>query len=176
MASFAKFVRPATPTPGVISDRDLDIIEAILRYRFPYLAARPSCGRQRRRNAQALAPPLGKGTRQSLGVSGDQDAQRVSLLPRQPGPIDLLLAHGRVTEPHPRCWRRFAATAKKTTPKPQSGPAHAAGLSPAQSDDLAMHFMVEMACRQSGGSTKLDSWSQGGPLAGNKVQVPKIRS
>src|SRR5690349_24122921 len=34
MASFAKFVRPETPTPGVITDRDLDIIEAILRYRF----------------------------------------------------------------------------------------------------------------------------------------------
>jgi hypothetical protein len=39
-----------------------------------------------------------------------------------------------------------------------------------------MHFMVEMACRQSGGSAKLDNWSQGGPLAGNKVQVPKIKS
>ena len=34
MASFNKFVRPETPTSGVITDRDLDIIEAILRYRF----------------------------------------------------------------------------------------------------------------------------------------------
>ncbi len=34
MASFTKFVRPETPTRGIISDRDLDIIEAILRYRF----------------------------------------------------------------------------------------------------------------------------------------------
>ena len=34
MASFSKFVRPDAPGRGVISERDLDIIEAILRYRF----------------------------------------------------------------------------------------------------------------------------------------------
>src|SRR6266446_3886087 len=34
MASFSKFVRPETSSRGVITDRDLDIIEAILRYRF----------------------------------------------------------------------------------------------------------------------------------------------
>jgi hypothetical protein len=34
MASFAKFVRPETQTRGLITDRDLDLIEAILRYRF----------------------------------------------------------------------------------------------------------------------------------------------
>jgi hypothetical protein len=39
-----------------------------------------------------------------------------------------------------------------------------------------MHFMLEMACRRSSGFVKLDAWSQGGPLAGNKVQVPKIKS
>src|SRR5947207_14787028 len=32
--TFSKFVRPSGPIGGVISDRDLDIIEAILRYRF----------------------------------------------------------------------------------------------------------------------------------------------
>ncbi len=34
MASFAKFERPPQPKRGVVSDRDLDIIEVILRYRF----------------------------------------------------------------------------------------------------------------------------------------------
>jgi len=32
--TFSKFIRPGTPTPGVTTDRDLDIVEAILRYRF----------------------------------------------------------------------------------------------------------------------------------------------
>src|ERR1051326_4166017 len=31
---FSKFVRPEAPRNGVITDRDLDIIEVILRYRF----------------------------------------------------------------------------------------------------------------------------------------------
>lgn len=34
MASFSKFVRPDAPRPGIFTERDLDIIEAILRYRF----------------------------------------------------------------------------------------------------------------------------------------------
>ena len=34
MASFSKFVRPDKPVRGIISERDLDLIEAILRYRF----------------------------------------------------------------------------------------------------------------------------------------------
>src|SRR5438477_1924516 len=34
MASFSKFTRPAAPRRGTTSDRDLDSIEVILRYRF----------------------------------------------------------------------------------------------------------------------------------------------
>src|ERR1017187_2383268 len=34
MASFSKFVRPPTPRRGVITQRDLDIFDAVLRYRF----------------------------------------------------------------------------------------------------------------------------------------------
>ena len=34
MATFSKFQRPAQPKSGRISDRDLEIVEAILRYRF----------------------------------------------------------------------------------------------------------------------------------------------
>jgi hypothetical protein len=31
---FSKFTRPDEPTRGIVTDRDLDIIEAVLRYRF----------------------------------------------------------------------------------------------------------------------------------------------
>jgi hypothetical protein len=34
--------------------------------------------------------------------------------------------------------------------------------------------MLEMACRNSGGEVVLESWRQGGPLAGHKVEVPKV--
>src|SRR5580693_3507031 len=39
-----------------------------------------------------------------------------------------------------------------------------------------MHFMVEMACRKSGGDVALEAWCQGGQIAGHKVDVPKVRS
>src|SRR5689334_23006979 len=32
--SFSKFIRPEQARPGQITDRDLDILEAVLRYRF----------------------------------------------------------------------------------------------------------------------------------------------
>src|SRR5947207_10647396 len=32
--TFSKFIRPEQASPGPITDRDLDIIEAVLRYRF----------------------------------------------------------------------------------------------------------------------------------------------
>jgi hypothetical protein len=37
MASFSKFVRPETPSRGVISERDLHIIEAVLREDVPFV-------------------------------------------------------------------------------------------------------------------------------------------
>ncbi len=39
-----------------------------------------------------------------------------------------------------------------------------------------MHFMVEMACRKSGGVVDLEAWCQGGQIAGHKAEVPKVRS
>ena len=39
-----------------------------------------------------------------------------------------------------------------------------------------MHFMVEMACKRSGGTVALEAWCQGGQIAGHKVDVPKVRS
>jgi hypothetical protein len=34
MPSFAKFVRPEQAKPGVITERDLDIVATVLKYRF----------------------------------------------------------------------------------------------------------------------------------------------
>ncbi len=39
-----------------------------------------------------------------------------------------------------------------------------------------MHFMVEMACRKSSGVVALETWCQGGQIAGHKAEVPKVRS
>jgi Replication-relaxation len=39
-----------------------------------------------------------------------------------------------------------------------------------------MHFMPEMACRNSAGAVELDTWAQGAQLAGHKVEVPSVKS
>ena len=39
-----------------------------------------------------------------------------------------------------------------------------------------MLFMVEMACKRSGGAVSLEAWCQGGQVAGHKADVPKVRS
>ena len=39
-----------------------------------------------------------------------------------------------------------------------------------------MHFMVEMACRKSAGKVALQTWAQGGQLAGRKAEVPRVRA
>jgi hypothetical protein len=39
-----------------------------------------------------------------------------------------------------------------------------------------MHFMIEAACMKSGGGAVLESWCQGGQIAGHKADVPKVRS
>jgi hypothetical protein len=39
-----------------------------------------------------------------------------------------------------------------------------------------MHFMVEMACRRSGATVILEAWCQGGQIAGQKADIPKVRS
>ena len=39
-----------------------------------------------------------------------------------------------------------------------------------------LHFMLEMACRNSGGRIQLASWSQGSQPAGRKAEVPKVKA
>lgn len=39
-----------------------------------------------------------------------------------------------------------------------------------------MHFILEMASRDSGGAVELTSWRHGAELRGNKVEVQEIKS
>ena len=78
MAGFSKFVRPEMVDRGRISDRDLDIIEAILRYRFsPTSELLRLVGGNRNVHLAPFAPALGVGLYQPVRVSGDSHAQRV---------------------------------------------------------------------------------------------------
>src|SRR5579863_1477233 len=178
MASFAKFVRPENPTPGVITERDLDIIEAILRYRFsPTSQLVRLVGGNEDVTLRRLRRLWEKGLVNRWAFPGIRTHSEFHYYLDSTEPIDLLIAHGRVTEPHPSMLeeirnnreRDYAAAAVRGQHMQLGFLQHSLMIS-------RMHFMLEMACRRSSGSVKLDAWSQGGPLAGNKVQVPKIKS
>src|SRR5437899_12953049 len=82
---FSKFIRPEDTDKSRITDRDLDIIEAVLRYRFsPTSELGAVGGRQRRRDPAPAAQALGMGRHQPLCLPWHPHPLRVSLLPREP--------------------------------------------------------------------------------------------
>ena len=178
MASFAKFVRPEKPSPGVITERDLDIIEAILRYRFsPTSQVVRLVGGNEDVTLRRLRRLWEKGLVNRWAFPGIRTHSEFHYYLDSRGPIDLLLAHGRVTEPHPAMLEEIRSNREKNYADAAVRGQHMQlGFLQHSLMISRMHFMLEMACRQSSASVRLDAWSQGGPLAGNKVQVPKIKS
>jgi hypothetical protein len=178
MASFAKFVRPETPTRGLITDRDLDIIGAILRYRFsPTSQLVRIVGGNEDVTLRRLRRLWEKGLINRWAFPGIRTHSEFHYYLDSREPVDLLMAHQRITEPHPAMLEEIRNNREKD---------YAAAALRGQHMQLGflqhslmisrMHFMLEMGCRQSGGTRQLEAWCQGGQLAGNKVEVPKIKS
>ena len=176
--AFAKFVRPETPTPGVITDRDLDIIEAILRYRFsPTSQLVRLVGGNEDVTLRRLRRLWEKGLINRWAFPGIRAHSEFHYYLDSRDPIDLLLAHGRIAEPHPAMLEEIRNNREKNYADAAVRGQHMQlGFLQHSLMISRMHFMLEMSCRQSSGSVTLDAWSQGGPLTGNKVPVPKIKS
>jgi hypothetical protein len=174
---FSKFVRPVTPSRGVISDRDLDIIETILRYRFS---------------------PTSELVR-LVGGNEDVTMRRLRKLwewqlinrfafpfPRPHSEfiyyldhlrsLDGLLQHGRLVEVHPQMEEElrlnreadYATAAIRGQHMKLGFLQHSLMVS-------RMHFMLDMASRTHDGA-RLISWQHGAELRGHKVEVPEIAS
>jgi protein involved in plasmid replication-relaxation len=178
MGRFAKFVRPETPSPGVTTERDLDIIEAILRYRFsPTSQLVRLVGGNEDVTLRRLRRLWEKGLVNRLAFPGIRTHSEFHYYLDCRDPVDLLIAHGRITEPHPAMLEEIRSNREKNYADAAVRGQHMQlGFLQHSLMISRMHFMLEMACRRSSGSVKLEAWSQGGPLAGNKVQVPKIKS
>src|SRR5580693_923194 len=178
MASFNKFIRPDAPTGGVITNRDLDIIEAILRYRFsPTSQLVRLVGGNEDVTLRRLRRLWEKGLINRWAFPGIRTHSEFHYYLDSREPVDLLMAHDRITEPHPAMLEEIRSNREKNYADAAVRGQHMQlGFLQHSLMISRMHFMLEMACRRSSGSTKLDAWSQGGPLAGNKVQVPKIKS
>ncbi len=166
------------PTRGLITDRDLNIVAAILRYRFsPTSSLVRLVGGNEDVTLRRLRRLWEKGLVNRWAFPGIRTHSEFHYYLDGREPVDLLMAHGRVTEPHPAMLEEIRNNREKD---------YAAAALRGQHMQLGflqhslmisrMHFMLEMGCRQCGGTRQLEAWCQGGQLAGNKVEVPKIKS
>jgi hypothetical protein len=178
MATFARFTRPDKPSPGTITERDLDIIEAILRYRFsPTSHLVRLVGGNEDVTLRRLRRLWEKGLINRWAFPGIRTHSEFHYYLDTREPLELLMAHGRITEPHPSMLEEIRNNREKDYASAAVRGQHMQlGFLQHSIVVSRMHYMSEMACRQSGGAVSLDGLSQGGPLAGNKVQVPKIKS
>jgi hypothetical protein len=175
--SFSKFIRPETPTSGPITDRDLDILDAVLRYRFISAAqlVRLVGGnedvthrRLRRLWERALinrwAFP-GIRTHSEFYYYLDSREPLSLLVERRGWELDDKM----LEEIKGNREKDYAQAAFRGQHMQLGFLQHSLVIS-------RMHFMIEMACRKSGGRVVLETWAQGGQLAGRKAEIPRVRS
>jgi hypothetical protein len=114
MGRFAKFVRPETPSPGVTTERDLDIIEAILRYRFsPTSQLVRLVGGNEDVTLRRLRRLWEKGLVNRWAFPGIRTHSEFHYYLDSRDPVDLLIAHGRITEPHPAMLEEIRSNREK---------------------------------------------------------------
>src|SRR5450759_3232106 len=174
---FSKFILPETRRSGHITDRDLDIIEAVLRYRFCSAAqiVRLAGGNEDVTHRR-LRRLWERGLVTRWAFPGFRTYSEFHYYLDNRTPLDLL-AERRRLEINPQMLEEIRSHREKD---------YACAAVRGQHMQLGflnhglmvsrMHFMVEMACRKSGGIVALETWCQGGQIAGHKAEVPKVRS
>jgi Replication-relaxation len=178
MASFSKFSRPETPSRGVITDRDLDIIEAVLRYRFsPASELVRLVGGNRNVTLRRLRLLWEWQLINRFAFPGIRThSEFIYYLDRQQT-LDLLVERWRLKSLHEQMEEEvrlnreadYAGAAVRGQHMKLGFLQHSLMIS-------RMHFMLEMASRDSGGAVGLAAWRQGAELRGNKIEVPEISS
>ena len=178
MASFSKFVRPEILDRGRISDRDLDIIEAILRYRFsPTSELLRLVGGNRNVTLRRLRQLWEWGYINRFAFPGIRTHSEFTYYLDTTKPLDLLLQHGRAAEIYPQMEEEtklnreadYAGAAVRGQHMKLGFLQHSLMIS-------RMHFMLEMSARSFPDDVGLVSWRQGAELRGNKVDVPELKS
>ena len=175
---FTKFSRPTSARAGRISDRDLDIIAAILRHRFSPtselvrlvggnedVTQRRLRGLWERRLINRFAFP---GIRSHSEFIYYLDNRQT---------LELLIEHQRIPEIHSQMEEELRMNREADYAVASVGGQHMKlGFLRHGLMITRLHFMLEMASRNSAGQVEFSRWRQGGELRGNKVNVPEIRS
>jgi hypothetical protein len=179
MASFAKFVRPEqSESTGVITERDLDIVAAVLRYRFsPTSELSRLVGGHEDVNLKRLRKLWLWGYVNRFAFPGIRKHSEFIYYLDSTRAFDLLIENGRVPEIHPQMAEDvrlnreadYAGAVLRGQYMKLGFVQHSLMIS-------RLHFMLEMASRNSNSKAEFTSWLQGSELRGHKVDVPEIRS
>ena len=177
MASFSKFTRPEAPRPGRIRNRDLDIIEAVLCYRF---SPASELVRLVGGNEDVTQRRLRR-----LWESGIINRWAFPDIRRRHSEFHYyldnrqtleILAQHRGLDPHPSVLDEIDNNREKDyADAALTGKHMQLGFLKHQLQVSRFHFMLEMTARQSAGKLELSAWHQGAQLK-TRVEAPRVAS
>ena len=176
MSKFSKFSRPASARAGRISDRDLDVIEAVLRYRFsPTSELVRLVGGNEDVTQRRLRMLWERSLLNRFVFPGIRSHSEFIYYVDNRQSLDVLTNHGRLSEVHAQMEEEVKLNREADYAAAAFGGQHMKlGFLHHALVISRLHFMLEMASRT--GQFALQGWRQGGELRGNKVSVPEIRS
>jgi hypothetical protein len=175
---FSKFDRPSKPRPGVITERDLDLIEAILRYRFSptselvRLVGGNEDVTQRRLRRLWEANLINR-----FAFPGFRTYSEFIYYLDSTDTLNLLVQHERLPEVHPQMQEEIRLNREAHYANAAvSGQHMKLGFLKHSLMISRLHYMLEMSSRNPESDVQLAAWRQGAELRGNKVNVPELRS
>src|SRR5712691_799053 len=178
MAVFSKFLRPETPSRGVITERDLDIIEAILRYRFsPTSELVRLVGGNEDVTMRRLRKLWEWQTINRFAFPFPRPHSEFIYYLDNVQTLDLLIQHARLPEIHPQMEEElrlnreadYATAAMRGQHMKLGFLQHGLMIS-------RFHFMLEMVGRRINSPAQLGPRCHGAELRGHKAEVPEISS
>src|SRR6266853_1004493 len=176
MASFSKFTRPEEPRRGTTSDRDLDSVETVLRYRFsPTSELVRLVGGNEDVTLRRLRRLWEHGIINRFAFPFPRPHSEFVYYLDNRQTLDLLLQHGRLTEIHPQMEEELRLNR-------EAGYATAAmrgqhmklGFLQLSLMISRFHFMLEMSSRNDRIQADLARRHHGAELRGHKAEVPEI--
>jgi hypothetical protein len=176
--AFKKFVRPEVPRPGVVTERDLDIVATVLRYRFsPTSELTRLVGGHEDVNVKRLRKLWEWGYVNRFAFPGIRTHSEFHYYLDNIKALDLLQQHGRIAELHPQMAEDVRLNREADYAwAALHGQLMKLGFLQHSLMVSRMHFMLEMASRTVSPKVELADWRQGAELRGHKAEVPEMTS
>jgi len=176
--AFKKFIRPEVPRAGVVTERDLDLVAAVLRYRFsPTSELVRIVGGNEDVTQRRLRRLWEANLINRFAFPGFRTYSEFIYYIDSAETLNLLVQHERLPEVHPQMQEEIRLNGEANYANAAvSGQHMKLGFLKHSLMISRLHFMLEMSGRNAKASAALADWRQGAELRGNKVNVPELRS